>query len=314
MPHFRDKSKGERERALESARQRAAAEAEVSVNALAAGGLPLSAERRLKELRDGRLASSYLSVGEYALVRAAGYAPLAQVVGSAIYYVGFTLVLGSREMPAPTNALTRARSLALGRLEQEADRVDADAVVGVRLTQRSYEWGSALGQGGAPESAASSLIEFRAVGTAVRRRGGRSPHTGARRILTNLSGQDLWKLERAGARPLGLVAGTSVFYASGAGRGWQLTARDNIEVAHFTNGLFRARGLAMNRLRSAAAQVSADGVVGVELVRESREVGHSAIFVVHVLGTAIAQTRAAPQVSFVPILDLGGSGARPRTL
>jgi uncharacterized protein YbjQ (UPF0145 family) len=296
---------GERERARQSARGRAAAETDASLAALAAGGLPLGAERRLKALRAGGLTCSYLSAEAHALLRAGGYRPLAQVMGSAIYYVTFTLVMGSREMPAPTRALIRARSLALGRLEQEAQRVEADAVVGMRLSRSAYEWASVLAQG-RPESAASSLIEFQAQGTAVRR--DRGPQTSARPVLTNLGGQDLWKLERAGFRPRGLVAGTSVFYASGAGRGWQLTIRESMEVRHFSEGLSRARELAMTRLRVAATQLGAEGVVGVELTRESREVGHSAI--VHVLGTAIDRTRVGPlPADPVPILDLGGGAS-----
>ena len=303
MSPFRDKLKEERERARQSARERAAAEAEAGLAALAAGGLPLSAERRLKALRASGLTSSYLGAGEHALVRAAGYRPLGQVMGSAIYLVRFALVMGAREMPAPTNALARARSLALGRLEQEAQRVEADAVVGVRLTQSAYEWASALVQG-RPASALSSLIEFQAHGTAVRR--DRRRHKSARPVLTNLTGQDLWKLERAGFRALGVVSGTSVFW-SGSGRSWQLTTRESTEVGHLTKGFSGARESAMKRLRTAALKLGAQGVAGVELTRESHEVGHSAIFVFHVLGTAIAQTRVGPlQVDPAPILDLGG--------
>ena len=42
-----------------------------------------------------------------------------------------------------------------------------------------------------------------------------------------------WKPGPAGFRPLGLVAGASVYFASGAGRGWQLTSRDCMELRHF---------------------------------------------------------------------------------
>jgi uncharacterized protein YbjQ (UPF0145 family) len=106
------------------------------------------------------------------------------------------------------------------------------------------------------------------------------------------------------------VAGTSVFHASGAGRGWQLTTRECTEVGHLTKGLYGARDLAVRRLRAAAAKLGAAGLVGVELTRESREIGHSAIFVVQVLGTAIAQDRTGPHESrALPVLDLGGRGA-----
>ena len=71
-------------------------------------------------------------------------------------------------------------------------------MVGVRVTAARYEW-------------ATDLIEFQAIGTAVRAPGLRTP---AGPALTNLSGQDCALLLAAGHRPCGVVGATSVFFGT----------------------------------------------------------------------------------------------------
>jgi Putative heavy-metal-binding len=51
--------------------------------------------------------------------------------------------------------LPHARSLALGRMQQEATLLRAHAVVDVRFERREFEWGT-------------DLLEFQVMGTAVR--------------------------------------------------------------------------------------------------------------------------------------------------
>ena len=58
-----------------------------------------------------------------------------------------------------TQAMYHARELAMTRMEEEADQLGADGIVGVRLDIGRYEWGA-------------DLAEFIAVGTAVKHRGG----------------------------------------------------------------------------------------------------------------------------------------------
>jgi hypothetical protein len=54
-----------------------------------AGGIPLSAERRLKALgTDGSLFTSGLSVNEFALLGALGPRPVAQVMGGSVVRLG----------------------------------------------------------------------------------------------------------------------------------------------------------------------------------------------------------------------------------
>src|SRR5207248_2554125 len=82
---------------------------------------------------------------------------------------------------------------AMTRMEEEADQLGADGIVGVRLDIGRYEWGA-------------DLAEFISVGTAVRHRGGelhRAPN--GRPFTSDLSGQDFATLLRAGYRPVGLI-------------------------------------------------------------------------------------------------------------
>src|SRR5690348_15223290 len=85
MPFFRRGGRDDRE-----TQETAAAEQAASLAALERGGLPLRAQQRLAELGTvGGLFTSDLSVNEFALGRAIGLRPLAQVMGSSIYHVGW---------------------------------------------------------------------------------------------------------------------------------------------------------------------------------------------------------------------------------
>ena len=78
-----------------------------------------------------------------------------------------------------TQAMYHARELAMTRMEEEADQLGADGIVGVRLDIGRYEWGA-------------ELAEFIAVGTAVKHRGGelhRAPN--GRPFTSDLSGPGL---------------------------------------------------------------------------------------------------------------------------
>ena len=58
------------------------------------------------------------------------------------------------ELPNFTQALYEARELAMTRMQDEATRLDATGIVGVRLEEKSHQWGS-------------HTIEFLSLGTAV---------------------------------------------------------------------------------------------------------------------------------------------------
>ncbi len=200
-----------------------------------AGGIPLSAERRLKALgTDGSLFTSGLSVNEFSLLSALGPRPLAQVMGGSVVRLGQALLPAvppsrrwsatgySRQIQEPTpyekaayqrttmvlkvevltNAWTEARRNALNRLSEEALQVGADVVVGVELRRGEHDL-------------AKRTIDYLISGTAIRLSGSTQTNWP---LLSDLSVQDYWRLHEAGYEPAGLVAATSVVFAS-ASRG-----------------------------------------------------------------------------------------------
>ncbi len=295
MPFFRRGSDEERE-----ARSRAQTEQAASLEALAQGGLPLRAQQRLGEI--GEAASGFftsdLSVDEFALVHALGLRPISQVMGSSIYHVGWQQPPGSfggwqpggvsQELTVVSEAWNTARLRAFARLEQEAKLVGADAVVGVHVTKGQHDW-------------AAGAIEYVAVGTAVRAKGAEPME---RLALTDLSGQDTWKLWQAGYRPLGVVGASTVHYvvsgwstqqASGYWSSWA-----NQELRDFTRGVYDARETALGRMTAEARKIGAAGVIGVSIEHsaEEREIDRGGsrrtdlVVTFHVIGTAIGEQRA----------------------
>jgi uncharacterized protein YbjQ (UPF0145 family) len=237
--------------------------------------VPADALERLKGMRggDGKrgLFTSDLSVNEFLLVKEAGFDPVGMVVGSSIYHIGYQPVYlqmgfsfgygfnyADQELQVLTQAKYQARELAMARMEAEASALGADGIVGVRLDTGEYDWGP-------------DLMEFMAVGTAVRARDGASYKTRFGKPFTSdLSGQDVRTLLRAGYKPLGLVLGNSVYvsYQNGmefqmiTGWGW---SGQNQELQRFTQAVYAARELAMGRMQAEAQELGAQGIVGAQV-------------------------------------------------
>src|SRR5438045_7941672 len=116
-------------------------------------GVPEHGRERLAEMRGGFFTSD-LSVNEFLLVKQAGFDPLGLVVGSSIYHIGYQQSNWNQnqEMEVLTQAMYHARELAMTRMEEEADQLAADGIVGGRLEVTRYEWGE-------------HLAEFIAIGT-----------------------------------------------------------------------------------------------------------------------------------------------------
>ncbi len=252
--------------------------------------------QRLHDNQAG-LFTSDLTVNEYLLVEDAGFEPLGLVLGSSIYHVGYQRrrITTSHELTVLSEALYHARELAMERMTAEAEALGADGVVGVRLEAKGFQ-------------TSSHVAEFLAVGTAVRHRtetGHRPAH--GRPFTSDLSGQDFWTLLRTGARPVGLVLGSCVYsvasttYVSNSWRIWR-----NVELPQFTQALYDARELAMIRMQHEARELSADGIVGVQLQEHQHGWGGRAVEF-FAIGTAIrrltgeAKRSAAPPT---PVIDL----------
>jgi uncharacterized protein YbjQ (UPF0145 family) len=251
-------------------------EQERSLARIEQGGIPLSAERRLRELSErGGSFTSDLSVNGFALCHQLGLKPLSQVMGSSIYQLGYQGAWGAPgysgggailiELDTLSQALNEVRGRALVRLGEEARHVGADAVVGVqtRAGESELETGTLA-------------LEHVVVGTAVRRDGAHAKHP----VLTELSVAEYAMLVRGGFEPLGIVAWSAVFFTSyvygGMAGGGMLAGGSltmgvrNFELREFTQAIYSAREAVMARITGQAAALGAAGVVGVKIGHTAR--------------------------------------------
>jgi uncharacterized protein YbjQ (UPF0145 family) len=296
-------------------------EQEESLARIERGGIPLSAERRLKELSAGSSGGTFtsdLSVNGFALCHQLGLKPLSQVMGSSIYQMGYQGAWGANygsggilmELDTLSEALNEVRGRALVRLGEEARHVGADAVVGVqtRAGESELETGTLA-------------LEHVVVGTAVRREGAHAKHP----VLTELSVAEYAMLLQGGFEPLGIVAWSSVFFTSyvfggmvGGGMlaGGSLTMGvRNFELREFTQAIYTARETVMQRITGQAASLGASGVVGMKIGHTVRPhtlgggtVGMRELSGMMVtftaVGTAIQQLGAATVKAPKPTIDL----------
>jgi uncharacterized protein YbjQ (UPF0145 family) len=291
-----------------------AEEQEQSLARIEAGGIPLSAERRLSELREGSGSfTSDLSVADFALCRQLGLRPLSQVMGSSIYQMGYQGAWGVGyggsaliELDTLSEGLNEVRERSFARLAEEARHVGADAVVGVHARTTESE----LNPG-------SLALEHVTVGTAVHRESAKT----SRPILTELSVADYVKLLQAGIEPCGIVAWSSVFFASyafsgllGAGAMQPMGTMANYELREFTQAIYGAREAVMQRITAQAGALGATGVVGVRIghtVRQHTLGGgmaareRSGVMVTfNAIGTAIQEHGQATVQPPKPVIDL----------
>lgn len=190
-------------------------------------------------------------------------------MGSSIYQVGYQpawfgggVQSEIGELPVLAEAWNEARTLALSRLAQEAQRAGADAVVGVDLR---------AGSDGIAAATGVQSIEYNVFGTAVKR----GDAAAGPPVITELSVADYLKLVDAGIEPVGVVAWTSVFFVSSlfirseqptiTGTSWR-----NYELRGVTECFYSAREQVVEQIGAQARQLRASGIVGVRI-------GHSAV-------------------------------------
>jgi uncharacterized protein YbjQ (UPF0145 family) len=224
-------------------------------------GLPTHAVDRLKAMRDSGnqkgVFTSDLSVNEFLLVKEAGFEPVGMVMGSSVYHIGVQMGRWktSMELEVLTQAMYNAREQAMQRMEEEAHMLGADGVVGVKLQVNRYAWGQ-------------DTAEFVAIGTAVCAKDKSLSFKNAqgRPFSSDLSGQDFWTLLQSGYRPLSLVMGTCVYHIAHQGmfKAMGQIGR-NVELPNFTQALYDARELAMERMQAEAHKEGAEGIVGVKI-------------------------------------------------
>ncbi len=113
--------------------------------------------------------TSDLSGQDFWTLLQSGYHPVGFVMGNCVYYVPQGAVgwradaTQSFEFPEYTHALYDARELATERLQNEAEALEADGIVGVAIEMKQHSWGGVSPDG----SFRGELIEFVVVGTAV---------------------------------------------------------------------------------------------------------------------------------------------------
>jgi uncharacterized protein YbjQ (UPF0145 family) len=268
--------------------------AEVDLERIRGGGIPLGAEQRLRRIgeSDTPVFTSDLSSKEYALAQASGLQPVAQVMGSSVVKHGYQNYGwanynygGITELTAFSDPWNLSRNRAFGRLGQEAELAGADAVIGIELTTNSV-------------SDSRSDVEYVVFGTAVRETVLPAARQSGPRLCA-LSGQDVDKLRRIGAEIRGLLGHTTVvcvtlsWQAGQAMRMWS----GNQELIEITQGIYEARRLVMAEILRQAREVQANDVVisglshdisHVEYEQSGYGTQHVFIITMHVLGTAIA--------------------------
>ncbi len=268
--------------------------AEVDLERIRQGGIPLGAEERLKRIATASTPffTSDLSAKEYALAHASGLEPLAQIMGSSVVQHGWSnygwssYYGGIREMSSFAEPWNLARRRAFDRLRQEAQFAGADGVIGIEIETRGT-----IGE--------ANTVEYVVFGTAVRESA--LPASPGLRMCA-LSGQDVDKLRRIGAEVRDVIGHTSVVCVAldlGSNyimnSGWWGGGRANIEIVQITEGVYAARHLAIEEVRRQASAAGANDMVISTLEHsihhheyERNNVTHHFFIVsMHVLGTAI---------------------------
>ncbi len=225
----------------------------------------------MAEIRTSGTWGSALSTEEFAAIRSAGFEPAGQVLGAAVYNIGFS---GGYNCPGAwsgfgsyaqayrsvtqvsgrggygsfgplTQAMYDARHLAINRMVTECAELGGHGIVGVSLSIGSFPAGG---------------LEFKAIGTAVRAPG-LAPLT--QPFSSDLSGQDFAKLLSSGWVPAGLALGISV----GARHDDWLTVGQtrwgagNAEVVGYTELVNDTRHDARQQLEKDVRRLGGEGVV-----------------------------------------------------
>ena len=185
----------------------------------------------------------------------AGYQPRALVFGNIAYAVGAlggitgtlkTLVRG--EIKEFSDVFNETRHHALSRLASQAHRAGANAVVGVRTHVLHF----------------NGFHEMYMVGTAATHPV--LPDVKSQLPVTSdLTGEELWGMTQLGYAPIKLLISTSV-YSLGAIGGIKAAFRGFVkgEIPELTTLIYDAREQVFDRIRSEAAALGADEVIGIK--------------------------------------------------
>jgi uncharacterized protein YbjQ (UPF0145 family) len=260
--------------------------------------LPAVAKARMEEIRRSGTWGSALTSDEFAAIRSVGFEPVGQVLGAAVYNVGYTggyncpgaWGYGQFGMPARTQTqvssrggfgsfaplvrtMYEARHKAIDRMTTECAELGGHGVVGVLLTIGAFPAGG---------------LEFKAIGTAIRAPGVPpvsqwtggpksffdSPGQGHKQPFTSdLSGQDFAKLIMKGWVPAGLALGISI---GSRHDDWMTVGQTrwgsgNMEVTAYTELVNDARHDSRQQLEKDVIRLGGEGVVIAAMEMRVRE-------------------------------------------
>jgi uncharacterized protein YbjQ (UPF0145 family) len=121
--------------------------------------------------KKGKPFQSDLSGQDFWMLIRTGFRPVGFVMGNCVYYVPPRLLYASArtsgELHEYTHALYDARELAIERLQDEAEDLDATGIVGVTMAEEQHSWRTDPWNVGNAALATGEVIELFVVGTAV---------------------------------------------------------------------------------------------------------------------------------------------------
>ena len=240
----------------------------------------------MAEIRTSGTWGSALSTEEFAAIRSAGFEPVGQVLGAAVYNIGFS---GGYNCPGAwsgfgsyaqayrsvtqvsgrggygsfgplTQAMYDARHLAINRMVTECAELGGHGIVGVYLSIGSFPAGGLEFKVIRTPPASISTNSPFSIGTAVRAPGSAPLQ---QPFSSDLSGQDFAKLLSSGWVPAGLALGISV----GARHDDWLTVGQtrwgagNAEVVGYTELVNDTRHDARQQLEKDVRRLGGEGVV-----------------------------------------------------
>jgi uncharacterized protein YbjQ (UPF0145 family) len=223
--------------------------------------LPRAKHRIQHHMESGaRLFSTDMTVKEHILIEECGIQPLGQVMGTCFYRIQNMNKLNryTGEVYAIAEAHRMARAQAIYRMKKEAELYGADGIVSVRIKSSKADYNS-------------DMVEFTAIGTAVKVHGWEPEDLENGPFTSELSGQEFWQLIHAGYRPVNVVFGICCYYVNSdyttrgltLNRGW--FSSGNQEIHQWTRGFYDARESAIKGLQDDIAQFGADGCVGMSV-------------------------------------------------
>jgi uncharacterized protein YbjQ (UPF0145 family) len=318
--------------------------AQGSAAEIAAGRLPLRAQWRIAEQRARRdrgepgSFTSNLSIEEFAAIRSVGFAPVGQVMGSAVYQIGWSYggcgygfggfggglgrgfgggfarggfagggfpgggiaggTSGGGWTPAPVVPVEATRQLLEQARHRAVDRMRAECV--------GLGGDGVVGVRLTIAPFYDNGLEFMAVGTAVRAAGDRHP---ARPFTSDLSGQDFAKLIRSGWVPVALVQGVgAVIRHDDWATQTQQRSWTNQEIAGTTQLVHLSRDAARSSLGADARRQGGHTVLLQDLeLRVHRQScpntreGHDHVATAYLWGTAVVPFRTDASLETPPL-------------